>query len=286
MSRFRTLLMPLGLGGQAVERMTGALAVARHFEAHLEVMFTHVSPRRMIPSEIFGVSNETLHGLSDAADRHVAAQGDELEAAFVDLCRAHDVPLVDAPRASGVSASWHAIDGLRSVVMAARGRLYDLIVVARPPEPRPSALIEAALKETGRPVLLMPRTQTTFAAERVVIGWNGATESARAVDAAMPIILTAGSVDILTSKDHEDEAIGPAKLREYLAWHGVDAGIRILDTDRRSVGDALLVTSTESSADVLVAGGYSHRQRARHLILGGVTERILAAAELPVLMAH
>ena len=286
MSRFRTLLMPLGLGGEAVERMTGALAVARHFEAHLEVMFTYVSPRHMIPSEIFGVSSDTMHGLSEAADRHVAAQGEERKAAFVELCRAHDVPIVDAPRPSGVSASWRTIDGLRSVIMAARGRLFDLIVVARPPQPKPSALIEAALKETGRPVLMMPRTQTTFGADRIVIGWNGATESARAVDAAMPCILASGSVSILTTENHEDEAIGPAALRDYLAWHGVDADIRILDTDRRSVGDALLITSVEESADLLVAGGYSHRQRARHLILGSVTERILAAAELPVLMAH
>lgn len=286
MSRFRTLLMPLGLGGHAVERMAGALAVARHFGAHLEVMFTYVSPRHTIPSEIFGMSADTMHGLTEAADHHVAAQAEEREAAFLDLCRAHDVPISDIPRPSGVSASWGAIDGLRSVIMATRGRLFDLIVVARPPEPKPSALIEAALKETGRPVLVMPRIQQTFTAERIVIGWNGATESARAVDAAMPCILAAGAVSILTTERHADEAVGPTALRRYLAWHGVDADVHILDSARRSVGDALLAASADRAADLLVVGGYSHRQRARHLILGGVTERLLATADLPVLMAH
>ncbi len=286
MSRFRTLLMPLGLGGEVVERLTGALAVARHFEAHLDVMFTTVSPRHMIPSEIFGVSKDVMHGLSDAADGHVAACRDERQAIFVDLCRRFDVPIVEAPGPSGVSAAWHSVDGLRSVVLAARGRLADLIVVARPPEAKPSAMIEAALKETGRPVLMMPRTQETFAADRVVIGWNGSTESARAVDAALPCLVAAGSVRILTTDRHADEGIGATALGRYLAWHGVDADVHILDASHRSVGDALLAAAAESGADLLVVGGYSHRQRARHLILGGVTERILAAAELPVLMAH
>jgi nucleotide-binding universal stress UspA family protein len=51
------------------------------------------------------------------------------------------------------------------------------------------------------------------------------------------------------------------------------------------VPEALLGEASNSGADLLVMGGY-HHSRMRQLILGGVTQHVLEAAELPVLMAH
>ena len=40
-----------------------------------------------------------------------------------------------------------------------------------------------------------------------------------------------------------------------------------------------------AGADMLVMGGYGH-SRMREVIFGGFTRRVLAGADLPILMAH
>jgi nucleotide-binding universal stress UspA family protein len=47
----------------------------------------------------------------------------------------------------------------------------------------------------------------------------------------------------------------------------------------------LLSHAADSSADLLVLGGYGH-SRLREFVLGGVTRSILAAMTAPTLMSH
>jgi nucleotide-binding universal stress UspA family protein len=51
------------------------------------------------------------------------------------------------------------------------------------------------------------------------------------------------------------------------------------------VADAILSQAADSSADLLVMGGYGH-SRLREFILGGVTRDILNTMTIPVLMSH
>ena len=136
MSGYRTLLMPLGLGGGAEARITGALAVANHFGAHLQVLFTYVSPRQSIPEDIFGISKETMHGLADAADRHAEGLGADLNTLFLDLCKQHGVAVADRPAPGKATAAWRSLHGVRSRLIAVHGRMVDLIVLSPPAEPR------------------------------------------------------------------------------------------------------------------------------------------------------
>ena len=43
--------------------------------------------------------------------------------------------------------------------------------------------------------------------------------------------------------------------------------------------------ATASGADMMVKGAYTH-SRLRQMIFGGATSQILAAAEMPIFMAH
>jgi nucleotide-binding universal stress UspA family protein len=47
----------------------------------------------------------------------------------------------------------------------------------------------------------------------------------------------------------------------------------------------LLSAAGEAEADLMVMGAYTH-SRLRELVFGGVTYEVLAAADVPVLMAH
>jgi nucleotide-binding universal stress UspA family protein len=55
--------------------------------------------------------------------------------------------------------------------------------------------------------------------------------------------------------------------------------------DHSSAGGTLLKQCAERQADLLVMGAYGH-SRLREIILGGATRDVLAAAQLPLLMAH
>ena len=286
MSNFRTILMPLGIAGQAHERITGALAVAKHYRAHLDVLFTYVSPKETIPADIFGMSKATMDNLTQIADKHAANLAQKRKQIFLDLCEHYEIVESNKPSPKPIaSAAWQEIDGLRSTVVAMRGRLADLIIVAKPPISGPSSLIEAALKETGRPVLLMPRTQKEFSANHIAIGWNGSAHVARALDSAMPCIREAKQITVITTKDRKEEHPSVKELLNYFGWHGVKAAIEILTGKSHSVGKPLFSKAKAIKADLLVLGGHSHRQ-VREMVMGSVTEYVLAEADLPVLMGH
>ncbi|MGB0440252.1 MAG: universal stress protein, partial [Paracoccaceae bacterium] len=74
-------------------------------------------------------------------------------------------------------------------------------------------------------------------------------------------------------------------VAQYLVRHGVRAEIDVLSKTLPRVADVLLRHATDTSADLLVMGGYGH-SRFREAVLGGATRHMLQQATLPVLMAH
>ena len=285
MGHFRSLLMPVGLGGDVEQRITGGLAVAKHFGAHLQLLFTYVSPRQSIPEDIFGMSKEAMRGLTETADRHAEEVGAELRALFDALCRKQGVALGDPPAPHGPSATWRQSTGLRSGLIASHGRVVDMILLSRPTEARPSASFEAALLETGKPLLLMPRDQQSFRADRILVGWNGSREAARAVNDALPLLTNAEAVVVAATADCATVAPGLDTVKDYLSFKGVSVTTDILRPTTHHIGNALVDAAKANSADLIVMGGYS-RPRMREIVFGGVTREILASADRPVLMAH
>ncbi len=286
MNAVKRIIMPLGVAGQAEQRLKGALAVAKHYQAHLDVLFTYVSPRQTIPQSIFGLSKETMDSLTQTADQHAENLASDLKKLFTKLCQEQSVSTIDDSQPNQpASAKWHHIDGLRSQICAQQGRVADLIVAARPSVPGPSSLIESVTTLTGRPVLLMPREQETFKADRIVIGWNGSAEVANAVDKSMGMLQAAKEITVLTTSERMGNSPDASELSDYLAWHGLTAELVVMDAGSASVGEALFSEAMSRAADLLVLGAYSGRQ-VREMFTGSVTQYVLSSANLPVLMAH
>ncbi len=167
------------------------------------------------------------------------------------------------------------------------GRLSDLTVVARPSAEEEGGLtttFDAALFDSGRPMLLVPNLPTADLGTTVAIAWNRSREAARAVGAALPLLKAAGKVVILTARDSGGEA-EPSELAAYLALHGVNARTWAFVPGPGSLGGALLEEAGKAGANLLVMGAYGH-SRLREMVLGGVTRSILADAELPVFLMH
>jgi len=185
-----------------------------------------------------------------------------------------------------VSADWLVATGSQTDLVARYGRLADLIVVPRPAQVSPPPrTIDAALRESGRPVVMVPPGPIESAGDRIVIGWNGSKEAAQAVAAARPVLREAGAVTVLTTDKHQSRKPNGDDLVVYLACHGITATVSIMDTRNRSVPEAMLANARKLDADLLVMGGYS-RTRLREVLMGGVTRYLMAESEIPLLMVH
>ncbi len=193
-----------------------------------------------------------------------------------------------AGAAGGAAAGWREMDGEEGQVVGSQGRLFDLIVVGRDfgrswLDWR--VMVESALFESGRPVLLAPENPGTSCGEHLIIAWNASPETARTVAFAMPLLARARSVTVLSVEGWGVPGPTGEEFAVYLGRAGVRATARTVDPKGGSAGVAILDECSRSGADLLIKGAYT-QSRLRQLIFGGATRHILAHAQIPVLLAH
>jgi nucleotide-binding universal stress UspA family protein len=283
----KTILLPLA-GATAPESVfEAALNLALRFDAHLDVLYVRRNPRNLLPYATLGLSKHMKESVLESAEQTSGSQAETNRSLFTSACERMGVPLVASRTGNDpVSASWEERTGDQVTILARRGRLSDLIVLPGPiPVSPPPEVAEAALKSTGRPVLIIPPSADTVIASHIAIGWNGSAESARSVAAAMDYLHAADSVTIFSGTAHPEKRPTADALVAYLGWHGVEAEVQIFEAHDPSVGEALLARAKAAGVNLLVVGGYS-RSRLRELILGGVTGHLLANADIPVFMVH
>jgi nucleotide-binding universal stress UspA family protein len=170
-------------------------------------------------------------------------------------------------------------------------RRFDLSVVSQadPDRVGPEELItEAALFESGRPVIVVPYIQQqAFSLNRVLVCWDGSRAAARAVGDAIPLLERAKDVHVLIAageRRKRDEVPG-ADIGQHLARHGVKIEVHRAAATDIDIADLILSYAADLSADFMVMGAYGH-SRLREFVLGGVTRGILASMTVPALMSH
>jgi nucleotide-binding universal stress UspA family protein len=170
-------------------------------------------------------------------------------------------------------------------------RRFDLSVVSQPGSDSPgtdSLFVEAALFNTGRPVLVVPYIQRSgLTMDRVLICWDGSRTAARAIADAMPFLTQAKTTEIMTVNAGQSELkeIPGADIAHHLARHGIEVELKNVFADDVDTAAVILSHVADVSADLIVMGGYGH-SRWREFVLGGVTRGLLASMTVPTLMAH
>ena len=198
-----------------------------------------------------------------------------------------------AARAAGVSATTRLLDGSLAGAAMTFGQLarrFDIAVVGQAQPERGAAeavMIEGALFESGRPVIIVPYIHSQgLSLERVMACWDGGRTAARAIGDAMPLLVRAKAVElVIVAEPGKNDEITGADMSGHLARHGVKVETKRIAKGDIDIGNAILSYAADSGADFLVMGGYGH-SRLREFILGGVTRSILASMTLPVLMSH
>jgi nucleotide-binding universal stress UspA family protein len=198
-----------------------------------------------------------------------------------------------AAKTAGVSAATRMLDASLAGAATTFGQIarrFDISVVGQAKPERGAAeelMIEGALFESGRPLIVVPYIQKQgLKLDRVILSWDGGRMAARAIADAMPLIARAKAVDlVIVTERSKNEEITGANMSEHLARHGVTAAVKRIAKGDIAVQDTILDYVADSGADLIVMGGYGH-SRLREFILGGVTRSILKSMTVPVLMSH
>jgi len=265
-----------------------ALTIGRDFQAHVVGLHVRADSKDAVPLLGEGMSGAMIEEIIDLAEQESVKRAKRARQMFEETCAKFNVAMVSSPPGPDrETADWIDETGHEDDLVARRGRLADLVVAARPTDStEPSAALtrNAALFETGRPVLVAPPQAPKVIGSRIGIFWNGSAQAARAVAAAMPYAEKAESVHVISAETGSTSPSVARDLAWYLSWRGINATTQTVTSPPGSaVGEALLKAC--ANCDLLVMGAYTH-SRLRQLILGGVTQHVLQTATIPVLMGH
>lgn len=148
-------------------------------------------------------------------------------------------------------------------------------------------LAQAALFESGRPLVIAPKRGLTTPPRRALIAWDGTHAAARAMQDA--ISLLAPGAEAMVARVSDDKAFrmdqSGIEAAHHLARHGIKADFREIQREGREVYDTLVAAATETGCDLIVAGAVRHSP-IHELVFGSVTGRVLDGdCPLPVLMS-
>lgn len=151
--------------------------------------------------------------------------------------------------------------------------------------------LDSLLFDSGRPVIIVPYAapKPKPRIERIIVGWDGSREAARATFDALPLILRAENTEILTvnPRDSAEQtgSLAGAEIAAALARHGASVTV---ETQRSAGLDAGVIIENrlaDTQADLLVIGAYSH-SRLRQRLFGGVTRTILSSMPAMTLLSR
>lgn len=267
------------------DRMEGVLALAvlyaRTFAATIEGVPLGPDVAEMVAAD-FSMSGVIFD------DRTRRAFLRDAGTTFESFMETAGVPRRDAAGAEGPSFGWRGETLMPPATIGELGRVFDLVVLGRPGstshEPR-RATLEAALFDSGRPILVAPPKGPSTCATTIAIAWNGSSETARTLAFALPLLTRARDVAILAVPGLRLPGPAEAEVMRNLRRHGVPARVIEVAGGARSPARTFLDAAASLGADLIVKGGYT-QSRIRQMFFGSVTADILAEAELPVFMAH
>lgn len=287
---FRTIFAPVAFEATARQVSDAALMLAKAFGAH--VMGMHVRQRHAPypPIDFYPSVGTTSTLVLESHDEATAAYARSMRAVFEERCDAgdiHIVPLADALKRNGATASWTEQTGLIATGYSLAARVADLVVAATP-EPKNGFLerevFEEILLNSGAPVLLIPRDGLTLMPKRPLMAWDGSLQASRVVRGALPMLRDCDQTTLLTIGETDDGTPSLEAAKLWLERAGVPVTSRAVDRDG-SIAERILDQAEQTRSDLIVMGGYSH-SRLQESLFGGVTHRILRETDLPLLMVH
>ena len=273
----KDMVVNLGLGAND-PASDFAITVADAFEAHvLGVAFVY-DP--VIPGSVMGgIPPEFIESQRRESEKKVQQAIARFEQVAKRVGVAYETRTLNASIAGAADRLGHL------------ARRFDLAIVGQPERERAAAaevVDEGVLFDSGRPVIFVPYIQKSgLKLDRVMLCWDGSRAATRAINDAMPFLEKAKQVElvIVSSKAGKANELTGADMGQHLARHGLKVEVKRITSPDIDVTSTILSYAADSSADMIVMGGYGH-SRLREFILGGVTRGLLETMTVPTLMSH
>lgn len=252
-----------------------ASSLATQFDAHLVAL--HAEPLAYVPVEVGAAFAPSLIEEQERAARRAT------EAAML---------AIDVAARGGRHIERRTVRGDADSVAILHSHYADLVVMGlgsmtASGANAPSVVWENIALGAGRPVLAIPAGFSGEAVgRRIVVAWRPTRESTRALHDAMPFLVRADAVRLMTlnAQTPVGRFVG-ADIGTHLARHGVKAEVISGESPDASVGPTLLDQAKDFGADLLVAGAYGHT-RLREYLLGGTTQYLATHVRVPLMVSH
>lgn len=273
---YKTILAVIQSEREAGHLIDSAIQLAERFDSHL----IGFHPELVQLSYAMAAGFPDAEFLRDATERSTATT----KTLAADFGRR-----LGATKLSSAWATMATMPGDSSAGALRLARSVDLVVTQQPDPMAEAPETDALLHDSGRPVLVIPRENPINPAlKRIVIGWNGSREAARAVFDALPLLKEAEFVEVLVV-DPAERPKGDLQQGEAIAAalgrHGVKAELVAATKGGGSVEEAIVDHCDIAKADLLVLGAYGHSWL-REFLFGGVTRGVLDNAPIATFMSH
>ena len=281
----KTILVPTSGSDTDAIVFETALAVARPSQAHLEFFHVRVSEGEALTYREHArfARGRALRGALRELKEESEKRWEAAQCHVRDFCSQHKITMADVPdQLYTMSASWREEAGNGEEPFITRARAHDLVVMGRSTRANglPPNLLPFLVVQCGRPVLIAA-AQAPRRLGMIMVAWKDAREPARALTAAMPLLVEAERVVVAEIIEDQPSANDAATVAAQLRWHGVRAESQRIRADGHPVAALLSSAAEACSADLLVMGSYSTGP-VREEIFGGCTRSMLNHAPVPV----
>lgn len=275
---YATVMVSLALDQSNEARLDAAGELAERFDAAI----VGIAASQFTPPLYF-TSGELAQDLIDEGQASIKKRIAELEVQFR-----------QAVKSRATQVEWRSAIDFPARHILREARCADIIVSAGDRGALSDPLAQASPKDlvmqAGRPLLIVPDSASWVDLRSVLVAWKDTTEARRAIADALPMLRKARNVTVAEIPENEDgRSAAASRMRDVVAWlsrHGVSASELVADRDEdRDATAQLDGIAADIGAGLIVAGAYGH-SRFRELILGGMTQHLIAQPARCVLLSH
>lgn len=197
-------------------------------------------------------------------------------------------------RCEWITADWATVGVEMAEVINFYAHTKDLVIVGQT-DPRaqqwdaPADLPQQIVVGAGRPVLVVPYAGVfRSVGKRAIVAWKAGCAAARAVNDALPFLLNAEEVFVLSISDPREPKKIEAEansIRSNLERHAIKVKEDHLVIGTIPIASLLMNYAWENSCDLIVMGVYAKKSRGKY-DLGPVAKDFFNYMTLPVLMSH
>lgn len=275
---YATVMVSLALDQSNEARLEAAGQIAERFDAAIVgIAASQFSP------PLYFTSGELAQDLIDEGRASIKKRLGELEGQFREAVK---------NRARHVE--WRSAIDFPARYVLREARCADIIVSGgdRGPFSDPLALASPKdlVMQAGRPLFVVPDSANWLDLRSVLVAWKDTTEARRAIADSLPMLRKAKNVTVAEIPEQDgSRSAAASRVRDVVVWlsrHGVSASELVAEKDEdRDATAQLDGIAADVGAGLIVAGAYGH-SRFRELILGGMTQHLIAPSARCVLLSH